>query len=48
MSALEGDNVVKSSKRMPWFHGVALLEHLETIPTSAARFPARCVSPCNT
>ena len=48
MSALEGDNVVKSSKRMPWFQGVPLLEHLETIPTSSAvsgplRFPVQYV-----
>src|ERR1700734_2158486 len=32
VSALEGDNVVKRSKRMPWFEGPALLEFLETIP----------------
>jgi len=48
ISALEGDNVVKRSKRMPWFEGAALLEHLETIPTSDAapgplRFPVQYV-----
>ena len=32
VSALEGDNVVRPSKRMPWFEGPALLEYLETIP----------------
>ena len=32
VSALEGDNVVRRSKRMPWFEGPPLLEHLETIP----------------
>jgi len=29
--ALEGDNVVDRSKRMPWYHGPTLLEHLETV-----------------
>src|SRR6202046_2379219 len=51
VSALEGDNVVRPSKRMPWFEGPALLEHLETIPAidpsvSAAaplRFPLQFV-----
>jgi bifunctional enzyme CysN/CysC/sulfate adenylyltransferase subunit 1 len=32
VSALEGDNVVRSSKRMPWFEGPPLLEFLESIP----------------
>jgi sulfate adenylyltransferase subunit 1 len=32
VSALEGDNVVRHSERMPWFEGPALLEYLETIP----------------
>ena len=31
MSALNGDNVVKWSPKMPWYHGEALLEHLETV-----------------
>jgi sulfate adenylyltransferase subunit 1 len=49
VSALEGDNVVRSSKRMPWFTGPALLEHLENLPASGAspdaplRFPVQYV-----
>lgn len=49
VSALEGDNVVRSSKRMPWFTGPALLEHLEKLPAtgassdSALRFPVQYV-----
>lgn len=49
VSALEGDNVVRSSKRMPWFEGPALLEHLENLPASGAsadaplRFPVQYV-----
>ena len=31
VSALEGDNVVRRSKRMPWFEGPALLEYLERL-----------------
>jgi sulfate adenylyltransferase large subunit len=31
ISALHGDNVVGRSMRMPWYHGPALLEHLETV-----------------
>ncbi len=31
ISALNGDNVVERSTRMPWYHGPALLEHLETV-----------------
>ena len=30
MSALEGDNVIRASARMPWYGGLPLLEHLET------------------
>lgn len=30
ISALQGDNVVHPSHRMPWFDGVSLLEYLET------------------
>ena len=43
VSALEGDNVVRRSQRMPWFEGSVLLEHLETIPasTTAASGPLR-------
>ena len=49
VSALEGDNVVRSSKRMPWFEGPALLEHLENLPAAGAspeaplRFPVQYV-----
>jgi bifunctional enzyme CysN/CysC/sulfate adenylyltransferase subunit 1 len=32
ISALEGDNVVDRSKRMLWYQGPTLLEHLETVP----------------
>ncbi len=31
ISALLGDNVVSRSARMPWYHGPAMLEHLETV-----------------
>jgi bifunctional enzyme CysN/CysC len=31
VSALDGDNVVRSSERMPWYSGQPLLEHLETV-----------------
>jgi sulfate adenylyltransferase large subunit len=49
VSALEGDNVVRGSKRMPWFTGPALLEYLEnlpsgsTLPDAALRFPVQYV-----
>jgi sulfate adenylyltransferase large subunit len=36
ISALEGDNVVERSDRMPWYAGPALLEHLEAVPVGAA------------
>lgn len=32
ISALEGDNVVHQSKRMPWYQGLTLLELLENLP----------------
>ena len=32
MSALDGDNVVERSLRMPWYSGPTLLEHLESVP----------------
>jgi sulfate adenylyltransferase large subunit len=32
LSALEGDNVVKPSDRMPWYSGPSLIEYLETVP----------------
>ena len=43
ISALEGDNVVRRSPRTPWFHGPALLQYLEELPSnaSAARGPVR-------
>jgi sulfate adenylyltransferase large subunit len=39
VSALEGDNVVDRSTRMPWYQGPTLLEHLEFVPvgTEAAK-----------
>jgi sulfate adenylyltransferase subunit 1 len=49
VSALEGDNVVRPSKRMPWFEGPPLLEHLESIPAGLGdasgplRFPVQYV-----
>jgi sulfate adenylyltransferase subunit 1 len=48
VSALEGDNVVRQSKRMPWFEGPALLEHLETLQladraSGPLRFPVQYV-----
>ncbi len=49
VSALEGDNVVHRSNRMPWFEGPSLLEYLESIPVSDAasfgplRFPVQYV-----
>jgi len=49
ISALEGDNVVARSERMPWYEGPMLLEHLETVPIGARteaqtlRFPIQSV-----
>jgi sulfate adenylyltransferase large subunit len=49
ISALEGDNVVRRSARMPWYEGPSLLEHLETVPISNdhnlndMRFPVQYV-----
>jgi sulfate adenylyltransferase large subunit len=40
LSALKGDNVVDRSKNMPWFDGISLLEHLETIETTPASVEA--------
>jgi bifunctional enzyme CysN/CysC len=34
LSARFGDNVASRSKNMPWYHGLALLEHLEQVETS--------------
>ena len=49
LSALEGDNVVTRSRRMPWYQGPALLDHLETVPIASysnltsLRFPVQYV-----
>jgi sulfate adenylyltransferase subunit 1 len=49
ISALEGDNVVDRSTRMPWYDGPTLLEHLETVPLpekdslQGFRFPVQTV-----
>jgi len=49
VSALEGDNIVERSERMPWYAGPTLLEHLETIAirpyveVNAVRFPVQSV-----
>src|ERR1700733_1784353 len=49
ISALEGDNVVRPSRNMPWFEGQTLLEFLETVPVhhrtrlAAFRFPVQRV-----
>ena len=49
ISALDGDNVVAPSARMPWYHGPSLLEHLETVPIAhdanlaQMRFPVQYV-----
>lgn len=49
ISALEGDNVVERSARMPWYDGPTLLEHLETVPLpendslQGLRFPVQSV-----
>ena len=31
VSATDGDNITSPSTRMPWFHGISLLNHLETV-----------------
>jgi sulfate adenylyltransferase large subunit len=48
ISALQGDNVVERSERMPWYAGAPLLERLETIPVEppavhGARLPIQLV-----
>jgi len=49
VSALEGDNVVHRSARMPWFSGPSLLEYLEQVAvqekseSSPLRFPVQYV-----
>jgi bifunctional enzyme CysN/CysC len=37
MSALQGDNVVEPSTRMPWYRGVPLLDYLETVHIASDR-----------
>ncbi len=37
ISALNGDNVVEQSKKMPWYHGKSMMEFLETIHISSDR-----------
>ena len=49
ISALVGDNVVERSTRTPWYTGLSLLEHLETVPIdrdinlAELRFPVQYV-----
>ncbi len=49
VSALLGDNVVERSAAMPWYDGLPLLEHLETVELESAhdltrvRFPVQWV-----
>ena len=49
ISALEGDNVVRRSERLPWFDGPPLLQYLEelrihdTEASSSGRFPVQYV-----
>jgi len=49
VSALAGDNVVSSGKKMPWYSGPTLLGHLETVDfrethsLDAVRFPVQYV-----
>lgn len=49
ISALEGDNVAARSRRMGWYRGPSLLEHLETVPSRVPdcggplRFPVQYV-----
>ncbi len=41
ISGLQGDNVTTRSSRMPWYGGVPLLEHLETVPVDATTDQAK-------
>ena len=49
LSALNGDNVVEKSDKMPWYQGSSLLYHLETVYTGGtanhvdARFPVQWI-----
>ena len=48
LSALHGDNVVERSEAMPWYGGLPLLEHLETVEIAADRnLDRRCASRCS-
>jgi len=50
VSALLGDNVVTASKKMPWYNGTTLLDHLEQLEAqdvyehSQMRFPVQMVT----
>ncbi|MCG6118370.1 MAG: adenylyl-sulfate kinase [Aquimonas sp.] len=35
LCAIDGDNLVQASVRMPWYRGPTLLQHLESVPTGA-------------
>ena len=39
MSALQGDNVVRPSRHLPWYSGPSLLAHLESVPAAADANP---------
>jgi bifunctional enzyme CysN/CysC len=49
MCALRGDNVLESSRNMPWYKGAALLAHLEQVVVGShrnlidLRLPVQCV-----
>jgi bifunctional enzyme CysN/CysC len=48
LSALDGDNVIRPSERMPWYEGQPLLKLLETVPAEPLqarefRFPVQAV-----
>jgi bifunctional enzyme CysN/CysC len=49
VSALKGDNLLRRSDAMPWYHGAPLLEHLETVdvthdaPSIGFRMPVQWV-----
>ncbi len=49
LSALKGDNVVKRSEKIPWYKGLTLLDHLESLESediqeqSQVRFPIQTV-----
>jgi sulfate adenylyltransferase subunit 1 len=48
ISALEGDNVVQRSARLPWYGGPTLLEHLETVSLPASDAPVNLRFPVQT